>query len=268
MKRIFLLLLLTPSLFANQFMNPWFSPLWEFESEMGYRYTEGKRVESPTGDFNVASVNHSVHMDLGLTFWPYWNGFVELRLTRTTQIPFAYEAALATLRYQWLDDIQGDLFALATGVTFSFPSSRYLHSFYFPYHGEVNGQLFATLGKEWARGCDWWMRGWILGGWGIANRGQSWLHSLATLEFRAHPFEWGFLAEGVMGMGPHNLTPTSHFKGYASVAHRSLDFGGFIRTELGYLGKCLIRGWYNVYAHNFVLHSWNLEASLEIPFSF
>lgn len=267
MKKIFLFFLLTPSLFANQYLNPWFSPLWEFESEVGYCYTQGKQVQSPLGDFDAPSRNHSIHMGLGLTPWPYWNGFVELHLTRTSQIPFSYEAALATVRYQWFDDIQGDLFTLVTGITLSLPSSRYLRSFYYPYHGEINGELFATLGKEWMRGYDWWMRSWILGGWGIANRGQGWFHTYAALEFQAHPFEWGMFTEALVGLGSQDLIPATPFKGYASIAHRSLDLGGFLRTQLGYVGTLSLIGWFNAYAHNFVLHEWNIELTFEIPFS-
>ena len=266
MKRLWLLLLISSSLSATEYA-PWFSPLWEFQGQASYSYEHEKTVQSPIGNFPHPSNDYTFRGSLGITPWPYWNVEVELLLTHTSHIPFSYEAALATVRYQWLDDIRGDPLAFATGVTLSFPGKRYLRDFSFAYHGEINGELHAAIGKEWACEDAWKMRFWALGGWGIANRGNGWLHGIAVWEFKPAFFEWGVFADALYGLGPNAIIPDESFPGYASIDHRTLDIGSYVNLDLGCIGTLSFLGWYNAYARNFILHSWGIAINLLFPFS-
>jgi hypothetical protein len=266
MKRIWLLLLLITPLYATEYA-PWFSPLWEFQGELSYLYKHVLKVESPKGDFNFRSDDQSIRGSLGLTPWPYWNIEVELFLTETSTIPFSYEAAYGSVRYQWLDDIRGDPIALVTGVTLFFPNKRYQRNFSFPYHGDINVELHATIGKEWACGREWSTRGWILGGWGIANKGNGWLHGLAVMEFNPGFFEWGIFTEILCGLGSNDVISSEQFAGYASIGHRSVDVGGHLKIDLSCIGSLTILGWINSYARNYILHTWGFGINILIPFS-
>ncbi|MCC5832954.1 MAG: hypothetical protein JJU12_07940 [Chlamydiales bacterium] len=266
MKKLLLLLLLTSSLHATEYA-PWFSPLWEFQGQLSYLYDHRERIDSPKGDFRDLSNIHTLSRSLGVTVWPYWNVEIELFLSKTTQISFSYQAAYGTVRYQWLDDIRGDPFALATGMTFSFPGKRYLRDFSFPYHGEVNAELHAAFGKEWACGREWWTRGWILGGWGISNRGSGWLHGIAVWEYNPKCFGWGIFAEALYGLGGGDIIPGAPFPGYASIGYRTIDIGSYLNFELGRFGTLTFLGWYNAYARNYALHSLGFAVNLLIPFS-
>lgn len=260
MKSFFFFILLFPSLFATEYA-PWFSPPWEFQARCSSFYQRESRVQTPKGSFHRRSNDSFTQFSLGITPWPYWNAEVELLLSRTDTIPFSYEAALATIRYQWLDDIVGDPCALASGITLAFPGNRYLHNFTFPYHGDINAEFHTTLGKEWR--C--W-QAWVLGGFGIANRGNGWLHGILDVEFQQNCWTCGAFTEALFGLGPNDIIPSEPFPGYASIDHRNVDIGGFVRYQLGCLGTISILGWYNAYAHNFIENYWGIGATLHIPF--
>lgn len=268
---LFFLIFISSPLLATNYI-PWFSPLWEFQGNISFFFNPEKTIQSPKGNFNDPSKDYTLHLSLGLTPWPYWNTEVELFLTRTSDIPFSYEAVFATVRYEWLDDIRGDPLCLTTGLTLSFPGNRFLRDFSVPYHGEINGELHITVGKEWACQKEWWMRIWALGGWGIANKGNGWIHGMAFLEFQSFyllpcPLQWGAFTRGVFGLGPNDILPYVPFEGYAPIDHRSIDLGGFARYKIGSIGTFSLLGWYNVYARNFVIHDWGIRANLLVPFS-
>lgn len=266
MKRLGFLLLLAFPLHATEYA-PWFSPLWEFQGQLSYSYDHEENVQSPKGNFRALSNDHTLRSSLGVTPWPYWNVEVEFLFTKTSDIPFSYEAVYGTIRYQWLDDIRGDPIAFSTGITLSFPGKHYLHDFSFAYHGEINGELHATIGKEWTKGREWRTRGWVLGGWGIANRGNGWLHGIAVWEFNLKCFEWGIFTDALYGLGPNDIVPDEPFPGYASIGHRTIDVGSYLNFDLDCWGTLTLLGWYNAYALNFVLHSWGVAVNLLIPFS-
>ncbi|MCH9626662.1 MAG: hypothetical protein S4CHLAM2_02880 [Chlamydiales bacterium] len=266
MRKWLVCLLLTSSLYATQF-KPWFSPLWEFQGRLSYLFDKERQVQSPLGNFNAPSNDYTFQFSLGLTPWPDWNAEVELFLTHTSDIPFSYLAALGTIRYQWLDDIRGDPISLVTGVTFSFPGSRELRDFSFPFHAEVNGEFHVTMGKEWSCHREWWLRVWALGGWGIANQGNGWLHGIGALSIKPSSLEWGVITEALVGLGPNNITPNVPFEGYASIDHRTVDLASYLSHHLGCWGTLRVMGWYNVYAHNFLENYWGVGATLLIPFS-
>ncbi len=266
MKGICLFILLFSPLCATEYA-PWFSPLWELQGRISYSYDKQHTVQSPKGNIRDHNNEYTIQSSLGVTPWPYWNAEIELYLTHTNRIPFSYEALFGTLRYQWLDDIRGDPIALVTGVTFSFPGNRYLHDYNFPYHGDINGELHFTVGKEWACEYEWWMRMWAFGGWGIANRGNGWLHGIGVIEFQPLPFQWGVYTEALCGLGSNDIIAADPFEGYASINHQNVDIGGYFSFPVNSYGMLTFQGWYNAYARNYIQHYWGLGLSLQIPFS-
>lgn len=257
MKRLLLFLFLTSSLYATDY-SPWFSPLWEFQGRLSSSYGRVSKVQSPKGDFRAPSNNITVAPSLALTPWPYWSAEIELYLSTSHDIPCSYEAIWGTLRYQWLDESCGDPLTLVAGATLSLPGGRYVHSFNYLYHGEINAEWHLTAGKGWSECCS----AWFLAGWGIANRGSGWLHALGVVEFCG----WGLFSESFIGFGGGDILPDRPFKGYASIAHRSLDIGAFVDLPIFYFGELTFLGWYNLYARNFTKHDFGCAVTLLIPF--
>jgi len=253
--------------FATEFA-PWFSIPFEFQGRASYFYDSTRFVQSPLGNFKAPSDDYSFQFSLGVTPWPYWNAEVELYMTHTSDVSFAYEAAICTVRYAWLDDIAGDPISLVTGATFAFPGKRFLFDFSFDYHAEVNGELHVCIGKEWAKKDDWWTRVWALGGYGIANRGNGWVHGLGTWEFKPlSNFDCGIFSEAVFGLGPNNIIPDEPFEGFASIAHQNVYVGCFFNVSLPCNATVGVISWYNVYARNFVENYWGGGISVLVPFS-
>jgi len=261
------LLLLFATSYATELF-PWLPPLFEFEGRLTPLFERVDRAQSPLGNFRAPINNASLQLGMDVTPWPNWNAEVELYLTHTHQTNFTYEAALCTLRYAWLDDLAGDDLSLVTGVTLSFPNHTFLHQLSFPYHGPINAEFHATVGKEWSCREDWLFRMWGVGGLGVANRGSPWLYSLIVAEGKTSLCTTvGLAIDALYGLGSHNLLPKLPFKGYASIDHRNIDLSGFFTYYLPHYGTFAFLGWYNLYAHNFIWHYWGVSLSFLIPLS-
>ena len=242
--------------------NPWFTPPFAFQGGVSTFYTHQERIESPLGDFRAPNNISSIHFDLGLTPWPYWNAEIELFLTDSHLIPFSYEAALFTLRYAWVDTLST---TFISGVTLSFPGKRYLYDYSFLYHGLINTEFFMTVGKGFLNTN---LNIWTLAGFGVAERGSPWIHGLGSLEYQVFPsLQWGLFSEAFFGLGSNNIIPYAPFQGYASIDHRSVDIGSYLDYEIHYVGTLSLLGWYTLYAHNWPIQNWGVSLSLSILFS-
>ncbi len=262
------LLLLAPIVACATEYEPWFTPPFEFQGRIGYRYEHSNSVQSPLGSFAEPTRDSSAHLSLAVTPWPHWNVEAELFFTRTSDIAFTYESTWLTARYAWLDDIAGDCLSFVTGVTLSFPSKYFLHAFSFPYHGHANAELHATCGKEWSCGSDWHTRLWGLIGYGVAEKGSPWVHGIGTFEYHFPSCAvLGFFTEALYGFGHDDIVPFVPFTGYASIEHQSIDLGGYMDYEIRYWGTLKLLGWYRVHARNFTENNWGASLTLLVPFS-
>ena len=268
MKFINWLLLFTPACACATEYEPWFTPPFEFQGRMGYRYEHSNSVQSPLGSFTKPTRDSSVHLALAVTPWPNWHVEAELFLTHTSDIDFAYEAAWLTVRYAWLDDIAGDCLSFVTGATFSFPPESFLHEFSFPYHGHANAEFHATCGKEWSHGPEWHARLWGLAGYGVAEKGSPWIHGIGVAEYHLAPCALlGVFTEALYGFGNTDIVPYVPFTGYASIGHQSIDLGGYLDYEIRCWGTLKVVGWYRVYAHNYTENNWGTSLTFLVPFS-
>lgn len=256
MRKLLLLLLLTSSMYATEYA-PWFSPLWEFQRRVTFAYQNEGRVQTPEGSFTRHCDDYTYLFSLGLTPWPYWNVELELALSNTCEIPISYQAALLTVRYQWMDELDCDPITLTTGLTLSVPGNRYQRNFTFLYPGHVNGEVHLTAGKQWCL-----THVYALAGFGIADQGNGWLHGKGVV----HMWPLDFFIEGYYGLGPNDIQPNERFKGYSSIAYRTVDVGGSLTYDFAFYCSLKFTGWVNVYARNFTQDYWGLAAELSIPF--
>lgn len=252
--------------YATQYC-PWFNPPFELDLRLSYLFTDITTIASKQGTFRAPSKHHTLHTSLAMTPWPYWNFEGELFLTHASEISPFYEASRITLRYNWLDDIEGDYLSLVTGVTATFPGSHFLHNVGFLYRAPVESEFHLTLGREWFCDNAWIFRLWGLGGYGVATRGSPWFHSLGWIEYKPHPhFELGVFTEGYWGLGQMDLLPLQPFPGYGSIQYKRVNIGGEICFEMEYLGDLMLLGWYNIYARECMRHDWGTKISLFMTF--
>ena len=249
---------------------PWFGNVWEVEWGPRYIHYQGKKIDSPNGDFNSSGFKNIFANSLALTVWPRWNLEAELILNNSNDIDFAYEASFITGRYQWLDDLTGDPVSLTTGVTANFPGNRFMHDFHDFYVGDYNIELHLALGKELPY-CSletWKGRVWAYGAYGFANRGSCWARAIGAIDWRFIPCTYlRVFSDFLYGFGSDNLISKQDFTGYASVGYRSVDIGAKAGYHLTPYGTLALVGSYNLYARNFPIHSYTAMVELLIPFS-
>ena len=268
MKR-FIPLFLFCTAFATNYA-PWFGNVWEAQWTPSYLRYQGKKIDSPNGDFNDFGYKNIFANSLALTVWPRWNLEAELILNNSNDIDFAYEASTITGRYQWLDDLTADPVSLTTGATINFPGNRFTHDFHDFYVGDYNIDLHLAIGKELPY-CSletWKGRVWAYGAYGFANRGSSWARAIGAIDWRFTSCTYLTLFSNVLyGFGSDNLISKELFTGYASVGYRSLDIGAKAGYQMGCFGTLSLLGSYNLSDRNYPIHSYFAQIALQIPFS-
>lgn len=268
MKKFFFIIFSSTTLFAMEYA-PWLTPLWEFESKVGYFYSHTERVESPAGSFKYVDNYHEIFGSLGTTIWPDLNVEAELVFGQSKHIPFSYEVFTCTGRKVFLDDVCGDWITATLGVTLAFPSTRILEDFNYGYHGHVNSELHLAVGREYRHyfSKEWKWRFWGLLGCGIAERGKPWIHGLLTFDQSlSRCSRLTLYTELLYGLGNENIQPFSSFKGYGLIDHRTIDFGGAWHYDLGVYATFTVLGYINLYARNFTDHAFGGSVMLTIPF--
>lgn len=268
MKKFLFTFLFSLSLSAAEYA-PWFPPPWEFESRLGYIYSHTERVQSPLGSFKFINNYHDCFGSLGMTIWPDINIEAELSFVESETIPFSYEVFACTGRKLLLDDLSGDWISAGLGVTLALPSKRILNDYNYAYHGYVNCEMHLALGKEFSLSFEreWAWRLWGLVGIGVAEKGSGWTHGLLTFDHTlSKNMTFTLFLETLYGLGNENIDPIKPFKGYASIAHRTIDLGSSLHYDLGVYATLTLLGYINLYAHNFTNHTFGCNITLLIPF--
>lgn len=245
--------LLSAPLFAAELM-PWFPPVWEFQGAVDYLYNYEDRIQTPLGSFNLPNPVNNAIFGLNLTVWPQWNTEIELLLgsNPASDVNFSYKAVRATGRYQWLNDVGGDPFALTSGITLFTTPTRFLTATSTWFHGNFNAEFHTAIGKEFTRNYEWCSRLWAYGGIGIANKGNPWWHAYAAWDIRPWScFTLSALTELIYGTGNNNIDPTLPFSGYADLNHQFVNIGFSAAWNTLCWGNLAFNGWYNVHARNF-----------------
>jgi len=266
-RKLLVLLLLFSQAYAVDY-SPWFAPPWQFQGTVGTRYEHSKKIQSPKGNFNALSNEYFLDMGLAVTPWPYWNVEAEFAMFHSQEIDFAYQVANITVRYAWLDDIAGDPISLVTGVTVALPGNHFLKELTMPYHGNVNTEIHASIGKEFTCRGEWKRRFWALGGWGFANKGSTWVHGFLAWEESLNAcMTWSLGSDLLFGLGNEDLIEAD-FNGYADIGYQVINLATALNYQIPYVGTLQGIVLYNVYARNFAEHFFGLSLHLIVPFSF
>lgn len=171
-----------------------------------------------------------------------------------------------TARYVWQDDIAGDPLSITTGLSFiqAFRSSvKDISSFH---HGQEEGELFLSLGKEISQQFTWSSRWWSILGLGIANKGSPWIRFNLAYEKRLwDKHELKLFLHSLWGLG-HKRLHISHFHGYGSIQHQSVEIGLRYTHLLDYFGSASLEYSYCFYAHHFPVYAHRLCAQLFYTF--
>lgn len=232
---------------------PWFGNVMEFEFRSSYTFRHYDSVDSRASTGNYSSDDHLLNLSLALSPVTQWTGEVELLVTRTSEQGFSVSHLKATGRYLWTDDIIGDPVSLTTGASLTVPVKTSQQDISLGYHGDVEAEIHAALGKEITSCSSWLARGWAVASVGIANLGSPWVAFETSVEGNCNDCHYlrGFVV-GRWGIGDKDLDVTKEpFPGYSRIDHRSIDVGVRYSYRIDYCGVLSIEFGRRVLARNF-----------------
>jgi hypothetical protein len=262
-----LMLLLQPLILWTTEYAPWYGRYLELYPKITYRYQTYQTIDSPVRDLPYTSNDQMLDASLYSSYDRY---ALELEIfsAHTRAHTYFLDSLRLTARYQLTDDVIGDAFSSVAGVSLNQVFTKGLDDISFFHHGEVEGELFITVGIECAPQAFWVKRSYALLGLGAGDHGSPWLHALLALETKRSPSQkMAIYLEALMGCGDKNILKTTDFHGYGAIAHRSLDikcsWEQYI-ADTHALWK--IEGAYRLFAYNCPKNAFNLYLSIIYPF--
>lgn len=246
---------------------PWTERDVEFQTLTTVLYQQYNSVQTSHRRHKYNSNDLFLHLSLAVSYDRY---AVELETefahTRH-QRQLNWDTLALTGRYQILNDILGDPVSLFVGAQIRQVLRLALNDVSCFYHGGLQGEFHAALGKETSCSSFWRMRTWGVVAFGLADHGSPYLKAKCAWEsnwwdlHRAQLFLdtlWGF---GKRGLRLH------HFRGYGPVRHDSVDLGGRYTYMLPCGGASLSLGYaYRIFAQNYPRGVNHLWVELYYPF--
>lgn len=174
-----------------------------------------------------------------------------------------------TGRYLFLDEWLEDALSGVLGVSIMPVFGKSLKDPYSFHHGKLETELFCSLGKVFEdRKRGSFSQFWAMAALGLADKGTAWqrIYLQASL-FIGELQELSFFSHFLRGNG-HKTFHYSHFKGYGSVAHHSLDIGFRYAYEISFWGKLILEYAYRIYASQYPHKAQSLFLQIYYPFSF
>ncbi|MEX0962344.1 MAG: hypothetical protein WDZ28_05780 [Simkaniaceae bacterium] len=247
---------------------PYFGQQWEFYLTPSYQYRYYPAVQNARNPSHYSSHDHTLGLNLQVSFWPRWDLQLEADFAATSKTPFGMQSIAADLRYLFFDDVQGDPVSLTLGTIIRVVPYHFQKDPSTPYHATTNIEVGTAIGKEVDHLDYWVVRGWGYLGLGIGNRGAPWLNSELAFEGnRENHHHFRAFAKGYMGMGGIHTVNISHLRGYANIYHRSIDLGGRYTYLFDIWGRASLEYAYRLYARAYPKCAHTFVFRYTLPFS-
>jgi len=266
MKKIFLLLF--PCTLFGFVLQPWYSPIGEFQLRSAYSYRYYPSVSQGKNPSSYHSHDHRLDLNFGVQFWPNWDLQFESDFLHSRKLNWGTERVGLQVRHLFLDDVVGDPISLSVGFQGFYVPTRSLRDVSVPYHAQGNLELGVAIGKEIDKTYNWLFRFWGFCGVGIANRGMPWIRPLmaAEMKFKQRHVLKAF-TESYIGFGRSHHVDINDFNGYAKIAHRSINLGLNYTYLFRIWGSLSLEGAYRLYAYSFPKHAVTAKIAYHLPFS-
>lgn len=267
MKKLFLTLFLPLSLFAID-LEPWYTPSFEFQSELTWFYQSYDKVEVWDSSIPYKSNDNFAKARLGMSILDTYDIQVEVVGGETRAHSFNFDHVSLTLRYLLMDDVEGDLFSLVVGATGIHANKQAVDDVSSFHHGQSEGELHVSIGKEIPRWDTWSSHWWLVGAVGCADQGSPWVRGNAYAEYQlpTRNLFIRFFGESLWGLGGKNITNITHFKGYGDIKHQSVDAGFRVTYRTDYCGSFYLQYARRFLARNYPKNTNLLTISYVYPF--
>lgn len=262
------LLLFVPFISETTDLKPWFGNRYEAEIRATLLYQNYSSISIPH-HCSYTRHEHDTFTTLSAAYpFKRYCGEFEATTAHTRHQKSDWDNFRITGRYLWMDELDGDLLNLVTGITITEPYSRALRDVSSFHHGHIEGEANLSYGQIYRTPShpDDLIRWWNVFGIGIAEKGSPWLRGDAVCEYcvaEVHHIR-GFI-NTLCGLGRSNLH-THHFKGYGPIKHKSVDVGVRYGFTIGNLGILSIQYARRVYAYNFPKNANLFSFEFYLPF--
>ena len=198
--RTYFLIFILPILAFALEVKPWFGDVYEFSLLSKYGFSFFSDINNPTRPINRTYHKNQLYFDLEFPFSPQWSTDIDLQFAESTNQNFGYSSLACQFRYLWFDDIVGDFASLATGGYVRYTARDSVDDFTCYFHGDVEGALNVSLGKEIDYFEYWRYRFWAYGALGLANRGSIWLEGYFGIDGNYEDkHKWSMFVVGSQG---------------------------------------------------------------------
>ncbi len=251
-------------------MAPWYGPDKLLEITPWATYEWFPQVDTAQGKLKRHGDNQFYGVNLSIATNNDYAVELETITAKTNQHSFAFENLRFTFRKQWFNDIVGDPFSLVTGATISTPSAKALRDFSTIYHGRVEFEGHAAVGRECSKGAYWQSRWWGALALGKADQGCPWVRARGTWERNyCDQHQWRIFAEGSGGSGHKRLSLLrARFPGYGKIKYRTVDVGGGYSYLVDDIGRSLTAEYSaRVWGSNAPIRVQAVTLSLLLPFN-
>jgi len=142
-----LLLSLFPfSLFAFV-VDPYLTPIAEFEFRPSYSYRYYPSVDHGENPSSYHSHDQLIDLNLGVNFWPNWDFQFQADFSHTHKLNWGGQRVGTQLRYLLWNDVVGDPISLTIGGQIFYVPTHNMRDVSSPYHSQGNFELGIAAGN-------------------------------------------------------------------------------------------------------------------------
>jgi hypothetical protein len=247
---------------------PWYGPELVPQGILDVAVQAFNDVDTKFGSKRYASCDLFVDMGLLLSRTENTSYELELLFADTRHRTFGLDSVKLTGAYLWLDDVIGDPISLSTGVTATSVFKQARHDLAVFHHGGIEGEIFASVGREAVCSNFWTWRWWGVAGVGLGDIGSPWVRG----DFHC---EWNWwncdrldvFLETLWGLGGRDVHSVHHFHGYGPIEHHSVDVGGAYTRVFDYGIELKMQYSFRAYAKNCPENASIVLVHLLYPFS-
>lgn len=268
MKKQLFIFLIAPALVCAFDEKPWFHEPLEMRLDLLYSYSFFSKV-----NHSIPSSIPHFHENLqrityGVAYISDWDFQLEIETAETTFNSGYFRSGGLLIRYQWLDDVIGDVLSVAAGLSLRGAPQKALKDITTPYARTFNIETTLSIGKEWDKLKDWKHRLWGLIAFGIGNKYSPWLRSELWYHFQmVKDHELFIAAHSYVGLGKVKEVVINHFSGWGKIQHRSIDVDIGYRYQLGIWGYLEAHYLRRVFAKSYPEEVNTFVISYHLPFS-
>ncbi len=194
---------------------------------------------------------------------------VEGTLSRTNQHTLTADNGRITYRRRLANDVVGDPLSVVAGITLTGPTGRALRDFNTIYHGKIEVELHAAMGKECACRQFWMTRWWGAVIVGKSDKGHAWLRTKGALEGNVCDMhQWRLFLDSDVGFGHRDLFVNPLFDGYQEIRYRLVDVGAAYSFLMDRCGRAISLEYaQRLYSKNTLNNTHTLTVKLVWPFN-